>query len=92
MKKKTEETIDISNYERECKEVGWANGNAIKWQCSDRVTIKRNKGWSSSVPHTIVIQGDPKTSRAEAMISLNNSIQDFELALKEIRSKNLVEE
>ena len=88
MKKQTEEIIDVCNYERECKEVGWSNGKAIKWQCADRVTIKRSKGWTSSEPHVIVIQGDPKTSRAEAMISLNNSIQDFELALKEIRIKN----
>lgn len=88
MKKTAEEKIDVCNYERECKEVGWANGHAIKWQCSDRVTIKRSKGWTSTAPHTIVIQGDPKSSRAEAMISLQNCIEDFELALNEIRKKN----
>lgn len=92
MKKKVEETVTISNYERECKEVGWTNGKAIKWQCSDRVTIRRSNGCTSSAPHTIVIQGDPASSRAAAMININNSIQDFELALKEIRIKNPIQE
>lgn len=92
MKKKVEETVTVSKYERECKEVSWANGQAIKWQCADRVTIKRSNGWVSSAPHTIVIQGDPASSRAAAMINLNNSIQDFELALNEIRIKNPVQE